>query len=55
MNECFASLILAAAATPVCSTSQIVTLSVPGMTCATRLPQATGDERYSATQARPAK
>ena len=55
MNKFFASRILAAATTPVCSVAQIVTLSVPAMTSAARLLQATGDAGYPAMQARPAK
>jgi hypothetical protein len=55
MDKYFASPILAAAATPVRSVSQIVTLSAPAMTCAARLPQATGDAGYPSTLAGRAK
>ncbi len=34
MKKLFASLVLVAAAAPVCAAMQSVTLSVPGMTCA---------------------
>ena len=46
MDKYFASPILAAAATPVCSVAQIVALSVPAMTSVARLQQATGDAGY---------